>query len=106
MEETVTAWILRILNRIKKKTRDTGIGQKEIITVAGEELMDEAELAICRLLQRERYPKAFRTLQLGLQIHPKEKIASLRAVWDERDRLIQVTGRVELALRDRDNANS
>jgi len=106
-----TAWILRILNRIKKKTRDPGIGLKEIITVAGKEItidkmageeLDEAELAICRQLQRDRYPKAFRTLQLGLQIHPKEKIASLRPVWDKRDRLIRVTGRVELALRDRD----
>ncbi len=30
-----TAWILRVLSRIKKKTRNFGIGLKEIITIAG-----------------------------------------------------------------------
>ncbi len=50
--------------------------------MVGEEL-DEAELVICRQLQRERYPKAFRTLQLGLQIHPTDKIPSLHPVWDD-----------------------
>ncbi|XP_045023718.1 uncharacterized protein LOC116934563 [Daphnia magna] len=106
-----TAWVLRALNRMKKRTRDPGLELKEVITVAGKEItidkivteeLNEAELAICRQLQIERYPKAFRTLQLGLQIHPKEKIASLRPVWDNRDRLIRVSGRVALALRDRD----
>ncbi|XP_045023195.1 uncharacterized protein LOC123467282 [Daphnia magna] len=106
-----TAWVLRALNRMKKRTRDPGLELKEVITVAEKEItidkivteeLNEAELAICRQLQIERYPKAFRTLQLGLQIHPKEKIASLRPVLDNRDRLIRVTGRVGLALRDRD----
>jgi hypothetical protein len=96
---------------MKKRTRGPGLELKEIITVAGKEItidkivteeLNEAELAICRQLQVERYPKAFWTLQLGLQIHRKEKIASLRPVWDNRDRLIRVTGRVALALRDRD----
>jgi hypothetical protein len=106
-----TAWINRALNRMRKRTRGPGLELKEIIIVAGEEItidkivteeLNEAELAICRQLQVERYPKAFWTLQRGLEIHPKEKIASLRPVWDNRDRLIRVTGRVALALRDRD----
>ena len=63
--------------------------------------MAEAELRIYRQLQKEKYPKAFETLQLGLPVHPKEKIASLLPVWDERDKLIRVTGQVALALRDR-----
>jgi hypothetical protein len=96
---------------MRKRTRGPGLELKEIITVAGTEItidkivteeLNEAELAICRQLQVERYPKAFWTLQRGLEIHPKEKIASLRPVWDNRDRLIRVTGRVALALRDRD----
>ncbi|XP_045028551.1 uncharacterized protein LOC123471380 [Daphnia magna] len=75
-----TAWVLRALNRMKKRTRDPGLELKEVITVAGKEItidkivteeLNEAELAICRQLQIERYPKAFRTLQLGLQIHPR-----------------------------------
>jgi hypothetical protein len=62
---------------MKKRTRDPGPELKEII--AGKEItidkivteeLNEAELAIYRQLQVERYPKAFRTLQLGLQIHP------------------------------------
>jgi hypothetical protein len=58
-----------------------------IARISGEEL-GEAELRIYRQLQKERYPKAFETLQLGLPFHPKEKIASLLPVWDERDKLI------------------
>ena len=103
-----TAWIMRFSNRCRKRIRDPGLGftekiQTKDITIArlsGEELA-EAELRIYRQLQKEKYPKAFETLQLGLPVHPKEKIASLLPVWDERDKLIRVTGRVALALRDR-----
>ena len=116
-----TAWIMRFSNRCRKRIRDPGLGFTEkiqikdynkdkskrkppkTITIArlsGEELA-EAELRIYRQLQKEKYPKAFETLQLGLPVHPKEKIASLLPVWDERDKLIRVTGRVALALRDR-----
>ncbi len=70
------------------------------------EELGEAELRIYRQLQKERYPNAFETLQLGLPVHPKEKIASLLPVWDERDKLIRVTGRVALALRDRNRASN
>ena len=112
---------MRFSNRCRKRIRDPGLGFTEkiqikdynkdkskrkppkTITIArlsGEELA-EAELRIYRQLQKEKYPKAFETLQLGLPVHPKEKIASLLPVWDERDKLIRVTGRVALALRDR-----
>jgi hypothetical protein len=116
-----TAWIMRFSNRCRKRIRDPGLGFTEKIQIkdynkdkskrkppkditiarlSGEELA-EAELRIYRQLQKEKYPKAFETLQLGLPVHPKEKIASLLPVWDERDKLIRVTGRVALALRDR-----
>ncbi|XP_045023784.1 uncharacterized protein LOC123468396 [Daphnia magna] len=64
----LNAWVLRALNRMKKRTRDPGLELKEVITVAGKEItidkivteeLNEAELAICRQLQIERYPKAF-----------------------------------------------
>jgi hypothetical protein len=58
-------------------------------------------LTISSQLQKERYPKTFETLQLGRPIHQKEKIASLGQVWDERDKLIRISGRVILALRDK-----
>ncbi len=116
-----TAWMMRFSNRCRKRTRDPGLGftekiqikdynkgkskrkpHKDIIIarISGEEL-GEAELRIYRQLQKEQYPKAFETLQLGLPVHPKEKMASLLPVWDEREKLIRVTGRVALALRDR-----
>ncbi len=116
-----TAWIMRFSNRCRKRTRDPGLGLTEKIQIkdynkdkskrkppkditiarlSGEEL-GEVELRIYIQLQIERYPKAFETLQLGLPVHPKEKIASLLPVWDERDKFIRVTGRVALALRDR-----
>jgi len=71
-----------------------------ITRLSGEEL-NEAELTIYRQLQRERYPKAFESLQQDNTIQPKEKIAALLPIWDQRDRLIRVQGRVSLALRDR-----
>jgi hypothetical protein len=90
--------------------RDPGLGLTEkikargkvikIARMSGEEL-DEAELTIYRQLQMERYPKAFETLQLGLPIHRKEKMAALGPVWDQRDQLIRISGRVILALRDK-----
>jgi hypothetical protein len=112
---------MRFSNRCRKRIRDPGLGFTEKIQIkdynkdkskrkppkditiarlSGEELA-EAELRIYRQLQKEKYPKAFETLQLGLPVHPKEKIASLLPVWDERDKLIRVIGRVALALRDR-----
>jgi hypothetical protein len=103
-------WMLRFSNRSRKRLRDPGAGLTEAIKVkdkvirvarfASEEL-DEAELTIYRQLQKEKYPKAYETLQLGLPIHQKEKIASLNPVWDERDKLIRISGRVILALRDK-----
>jgi hypothetical protein len=104
------AWMFRFSNRSHKRTRYPGVGLTEAIKVkdkvirvarfASEEL-DEAELTIYRQLQKERYPKAYETLQLGLPIHQKEKIAALNPVWDERDKLIRISGRVILALRDK-----
>ena len=58
---------------------------------SGDEL-GEVELIIYRQLQKERYSKAFRTLRLGLLVHPKEMIASLLPVCDEREKLNRVTG--------------
>jgi hypothetical protein len=103
-------WMLRFSNRSRKRLRDPGAGLTEAIKVkdkvirvgrfASEEL-DEAELTIYRQLQKEKYPKAYETLQLGLPIHQKENFASLNSVWDERDKLIRISGRVILALRDK-----
>jgi hypothetical protein len=47
--------------------------------MAGEEL-DEAELVICKQLQKDRHSKAYKTLQLGLQIHTKERMAALNPI--------------------------
>ena len=69
--------------------------------MSGEEL-DEAELFIYRQLQMETYPKAFESLQMEGPVHPKEKIAHPHPVWDPRDKLIRITGRLSLALRDKD----
>jgi len=66
-----------------------------------DEELDEAELTIYRQLQKERHSKAFETLQLGRPIHQKKKIVPLGPVWDERDKLIRISGRVILALRDK-----
>jgi hypothetical protein len=111
---------MRFSNRCRKRTRDPGLGFTEKIQIkdynkdkskrkppkditiarlSGEEL-GEAKLRIYRQL-KDRYPKAFETLQLRLPVHPKKKIAYLLPVLDERDKLIQVTCRVALALRDR-----
>jgi hypothetical protein len=64
--------------------------------MSGEEL-DEAELFIFRQLQMETYPKAFESLQMVGPVHPKEKIAHLHPVWDPRDKLIRISGRLSLA---------
>ncbi len=80
------------------------LAKSSVARFASEEL-DEAELTIYRQLQKERYPKAYETLQLGLPIHQKEKIAALNPVWDERDKLIRISGRVILALRDKNRAS-
>jgi hypothetical protein len=69
--------------------------------MSGEEL-DEAELFIFRQLQMETYPKAFESLQMVGPVHPKEKIAHLHPVWDPREKLIRIIGRLSLALRDKD----
>ncbi|XP_045026478.1 uncharacterized protein LOC123470336 [Daphnia magna] len=66
------------------------------------EELTKAELLIYRQLQKEAFPKTFQDLQEGRLPHHKEKIAALRPVWDARDKLIRITGRVELALRDRE----
>ncbi|KAK4021615.1 hypothetical protein OUZ56_003526 [Daphnia magna] len=50
----------------------------------------------------EAYPKKFQDLEEGWQPYHKETIATLRPVLNSRDRLIRITGRVDLALRDRD----
>jgi hypothetical protein len=71
------------------------------ITRLSREELDEAELTIYRQFQRERFPKAFEALKLDNTIQPKEKVAALFPIWDARDRLIRVHGRVLLALRDR-----
>ncbi|XP_057381572.1 uncharacterized protein LOC130704107 [Daphnia carinata] len=104
-----TAWMLRFLhknrpiNRTQIRTPIKIGDEKEILVdhLTVEELT-KAELLIYRQLQKEAFPKTFQDLQEGRQPHHKEKIAKLRPVWDERDKLIRVTGRVELALRDRD----
>ena len=121
-----TARIMRFSNRCRKRTRDPGLSFTEKIQIKDfkkdkskrkppkditkarllDEELGEAELRIYRQLQKERYPNAFETLQLGLPFHPKEKIESLLPVWDERDKLIRVTGRVALALRDRNKEPS
>jgi hypothetical protein len=81
--------MLRFSNRCRKRTRGPGLGLTEAIKVGDKvikiarfssEELDEAELTIYRQLQKERYPKAFKTLQLGLPIHQKEKIAALNPV--------------------------
>ena len=117
-----TAWIFRFIHRFRKKKRYQGIGLTEVVKIkdynkdkskrkpdkeatiarmSGEEL-DEAELFIYRQLQMETYPKAFESLQMEGPVHPKEKIAHLHPVWDPRDKFIRITGRVSLALRDKD----
>jgi len=101
-----TAWISRFLSRSQGKLRPPGPELKESIKANGNaiqitrlsrEELDEAELTIYRQLQRERYPKAFESLQQDNTIQPKEKIAALLPIWDQRDRLIRVQGRVSLA---------
>jgi hypothetical protein len=107
-----TAWILRFINRIRKRE---WIPQEEIlqevIPVNGKEItvdqmtvseLHEAEILIYRQLQRDRYPKSFNSLQANLPIHCKEKIALLNPIWDERDKLIRIGGRIALALSDRE----
>jgi hypothetical protein len=107
-----TGCIVRFINRIRKRE---WIPQEEmfqeVIPVNGKEMsvdqmtvseLHEAELLIYRQLQRYRYPKAFSSLQAKLPIHPKEEIASLNTIWDERDKLIRICGRIALALRDRE----
>ncbi|XP_057365013.1 uncharacterized protein LOC130685709 [Daphnia carinata] len=104
-----TAWMLRFISKNRPTNRTQiqtpiKIGdEKEILVdhLTVEELT-KAELLIYRQLQKEAFPKTFQDLQEGRQPHHKEKIAKLRPVWDERDKVIRVTGRVELALRDRD----
>ena len=60
----------------------------------------EAELFILRGLQQECYPESYAALENKETLHQKNKILKLRPVWDGRDRLIRVTGRMELAIRE------
>jgi len=47
------------------------------VTRSSREELNEAELTVYRQLQRERYSKAFESLQRDNTVQPKEKIAAL-----------------------------
>lgn len=64
--------------------------------------INNATNAILRLVQREKYPEAYELLGKGRPLPHKNGLADLRPAWDARDRLIRVTGRIELAIRDRE----
>ncbi|XP_045022923.1 uncharacterized protein LOC123466894 [Daphnia magna] len=104
-----TAWILRFASKNRptnatqvKTPIKTGDGKQIMVEHLKVEELTKAELLIYRQLQKEAFPKTFQDLEEGRQPHHKEKIAALRPVWDARDKLIRITGRVELALRDRE----
>ena len=101
-------WIKRFIKNCKQG-RDPDEGFKESITINGKSIeiarmspkeLDKAELLIFRQLQRERYPKVYEALKTGSAIHPKEEVAKLLPIWDQRDGIVRIGGRVSLALRD------
>ncbi|XP_045027159.1 uncharacterized protein LOC123470673 [Daphnia magna] len=104
-----TAWILRFASKNRptnatqmKTPIKTGGGKQIMVEHQKVEELTKVELLIYWQLQKEAFPKTFQDLKEGRQPHHKEKIAALRPVWDARQKLIRITGRAELALRDRE----
>jgi hypothetical protein len=104
-----TARVSRFLSRSQGKLRPPGPERMESIKANGKviritrlfrEELDEAEITIYSSNESDIL-KAFESLQLDNTIQPKEKVAALFPIWDARDRLIRIHGRVSLALRDR-----
>ena len=56
------------------------------------------------MLQRENFPEIFNAVSNGRKPHSRLKLGQLRPLWDPRDKLVRVLGRMELAIRER-NAN-
>ncbi len=110
-----TAWILRLgtpkrpkltpeemtgKTRIKIQKGDT-FEERWVNCLRAEEIQ-QAEIFLFRHIQRERYPQSFEALENGQNLHPHARLTKLRPVWDLKNRLIRATGRMELAIRERD----
>ena len=75
------------------------ISEHQVRSLRGEEVR-AAELKLIRMLQRENFPDAFYALSNDRQLQKKAKLRQLQPVWDPRDELIRVQGRMELAIRE------
>ena len=75
------------------------ISEHQVRSLRGEEIR-AAELKLIRMLQRENFPDAFYALSNDRQLQKKAKLRQLQPVWDPRDELIRVQGRMELAIRE------
>ena len=53
------------------------------------------------MLQRENFPEIFNAVSNGRKPHSRLKLGQLRPLWDSRDQLVRVLGRMELAIRER-----
>lgn len=109
------AWMLRFCTLRRPNLPPEEITGKTRITVKSGDVIEEkwvnclraeeirqAEIFLFRLLQRERYPQSYEALENGQTLHPQAKLTKLRPVWDPVLRLIRVTGRMELAIREED----
>ena len=104
------AWVNRfIFNCRKGRPSSNSETAKTPIKVGRNTIMVEcltarevilAETTVFQQLQLERFPEAVAALKEGRQPGPKPNLIVLRPIWDERDKLIRVTGRVELALQE------
>jgi len=108
----INAWVFRFYRRCKQQTLGSSDTARDLVHIEPDrtvevECLSAAEInnatnAILRLVQREKYPEAYELLGKGRPLPHKNVLADLRPAWDPRDRLIRVTGRIELAIRDRE----
>ena len=86
-----TAQVRLITDVIRKTEQPRRVTGEDICTAA---------TTLWRWIQQEAHPEERRALQKGNPLHRQSNIARLNPVWDAKDQLIRVTGRVESMFRD------